>query len=169
MYGYIPIENASQLKQSYLIANATDWQFEKAGKRYGGVEESEFSQAQKAELVGLGGGWFATREEFGQWLAAGLQPAPFLFEVVISTTRKLVCNLPTLTDGASFVLDVTVRDAGQPERNVQLLCTNAASISTAHGPMPEFDFLVSAIRSDAGLNTLTTQMLHLRNQEGVFD
>jgi hypothetical protein len=138
---------------------------------YGGVEENEFSQAQKAELISLGGGWFATAEEFNLWLS-GNQLAtltPFLFEIPVTATRTLVCNLPLLTGGSSFVLDVTVRDEDMPDRIVQLICTNQAYIQTPNGPVPEFAFLVGAIRSDAGLNTLTTQMLYMRNQEGAFD
>ena len=172
MYGYIPIENVSQLQQSYSIASPINWQFEKAGKKYAGVEDIAFTQAQKAELIGLGGGWFATGQEFGQWQTSKPNPTttPFLFEVAVSATRTLVCNLPLLTGGSSFVLDVTVRDTGASERTVQLVCTNTALVTLPNGSqVPEFAYLVAAIRADAGLNTLTTQMLTLRNSQGFFE
>jgi hypothetical protein len=171
MYGYIPIENVALLQLPYSITGPADWQFERNGLLYGGVEETEFSQAQKAELIALGGGWFATGGEFSLWLSGNplATLTSFLFEVPVSATRTLVCNLPILTGGSSFVLDVTVRDEGMPERIVQLVCTNQASIPTENGLVPEFDFLVGAIRSDAGLNTLTTQMLYMRHMEGAFD
>ena len=170
MYAYIPVEKITQLKQPYSIAKATDWQFERMGKKYGGVEDTEFSPAQKAEIISLEGNWFATGEEFGEWLSGKIKLNSFLFEVVVSGNRTLVCNLPILTGGSSFVLDVMVRDAGQPDRLVQLVCTNTTMVSGPGGSqVPEFDYLVSAIRSDAGLKTLTTQMLTLRNSQGFFN
>jgi hypothetical protein len=95
--------------------------------------------------------------------------AAFLIEASVSATRTLVCNMPVLTGANSFVLDVTVKDQGRPDRIVQLVCTNQSTIQTPSGAVPEFDYLVAAIRSNASLKTLTTQMLALRNSEGRFN
>jgi hypothetical protein len=66
-YGYIPIAKAADLRQNYSIATPTTWTFEKSTIVYGGVEESAFTQAQKDELVALGGAWFATAANFLTW------------------------------------------------------------------------------------------------------
>jgi hypothetical protein len=70
MYGYIPIENANRLKESYTIATPATWRFERGEELFGGVEESVFSDAQKAELEALGGGWFEYACDFIDWLSS---------------------------------------------------------------------------------------------------
>jgi hypothetical protein len=70
MYGYIPLEKASRLKEAYTIATPQTWTFERNGQMFGGVEESEFSEVQKAELEALGGGWFEYADDFSDWLYA---------------------------------------------------------------------------------------------------
>ena len=63
-YGYVPSENAHLLQQEYTIATPATWQFEKGGFHYGGVEEIQFTEAQKAELLTLGGNWFESAQAF---------------------------------------------------------------------------------------------------------
>lgn len=67
-YGYIPLENASLLKEAYTVANPSTWQFQKNEVYYGGVEENEFTEAQKNEIIALGGQWFETAQDFLNWL-----------------------------------------------------------------------------------------------------
>jgi hypothetical protein len=67
-YGAIPIEKTYLLVQNYSIANPLTWQFEKANKLYGGVEDNIFSEAQKQEIQNLDGVWFASAAEFLEWL-----------------------------------------------------------------------------------------------------
>lgn len=73
-YGYVPLAHAAELKEAYAVADPHTWQFmRKAGpaqtdvEAYGGVEDTLFSPAQKAELVALGGGWFANAAAFLAW------------------------------------------------------------------------------------------------------
>jgi hypothetical protein len=67
-YGYIPSNKVHLLQEEYSIANPTTWQFQKEEITYGGVEENEFSHAQKDEIIALGGQWFATAQDFLTWL-----------------------------------------------------------------------------------------------------
>lgn len=66
-YGAIPLEKCSQIEQVYTKARPSTWQFERNGVQYGGVEDFEFSQAQKDEITNLGGVWFSSAQEFLAW------------------------------------------------------------------------------------------------------
>lgn len=70
-YGYIPKQNISSLQQEYNIANPSTWRFVKDTVEYGGVEDNEFTEAQKEEITSLGGGWFESAYDFNQWLNKG--------------------------------------------------------------------------------------------------
>lgn len=67
-YGYIPIENAHMLTEVYSIASPATWRFTKEDKEFGGVEENEFTETQKTEIIDLGGECFSSSSEFMNWL-----------------------------------------------------------------------------------------------------
>jgi hypothetical protein len=67
-YAYIPANRIAELQQSYSIASPASWQFVRDGITYGGFEEVIFSQAQKDEIIYLNGQWFATSQEFQNWM-----------------------------------------------------------------------------------------------------
>lgn len=67
-YGYIPIENADLLQETYNIATPATWRFEKNEIVYGGVEDWEFTEAQKTEIITLGGQWYWDAKQFLEWI-----------------------------------------------------------------------------------------------------
>jgi hypothetical protein len=68
MYGYIPLINEDKITQSYDLAIPKTWTFTRNDLKYAGVEDTEFSDDQKAEIERLGGQWFATAVEFMNWM-----------------------------------------------------------------------------------------------------
>lgn len=64
MYAAIPIEDAHRLKEHYSIANPQTWLID---AHYAGVEDREFSEAQRAEILNLGGVIFESAQEFHDW------------------------------------------------------------------------------------------------------
>lgn len=77
-YGYIPLAQASQLRELYPVASPGSWTFTRQMSpnptdlaHFGGVEvEGAFTTAQLAELTALGGGHFPSAEAFTAWLHA---------------------------------------------------------------------------------------------------
>jgi hypothetical protein len=74
-YGYLPLAQASQLRQTYSVASPATWSFVRQISpdpndvaHFGGVEvEGSFTPAQLAELTTLGGSTFSTAEAFTAW------------------------------------------------------------------------------------------------------
>lgn len=77
-YGYIPLAQASQLRELYPVASPGSWTFTRQMSSdptdlayFGGVEvEGAFTPTQLAELTALGGGHFPSAEAFTAWLHA---------------------------------------------------------------------------------------------------
>lgn len=72
-YGYVPYGAAALLAETYSVASPATWEFERVEANgethvYGGVEDTVFSEAQKAELIVLGGAWFPSEAAFTAWL-----------------------------------------------------------------------------------------------------
>lgn len=74
-YAFIPIENKDKIKLPYAIAMPKTWTFlrkesenDETGKEYAGLEDFEFTEAQKEEILSLGGQWFLNGLSFNEWL-----------------------------------------------------------------------------------------------------
>ena len=66
-YAYVPISAVSKIKESYRIATPLTWTFQKDGNNYGGLEDNEFNNAQKDDIIALGGAWFPNANVFLDW------------------------------------------------------------------------------------------------------
>lgn len=64
MYAAIPIEDAHRLKEHYSIANPQTWLID---AYYAGVEDRDFSEAQRQDIADAGGIIFEDAEEFHNW------------------------------------------------------------------------------------------------------
>lgn len=62
----MPIEVIGDLKEVYNIATPLTWTFSIDGIYYGGLEDNEFNNAQKNEIIALGGAWFSDAASFLQ-------------------------------------------------------------------------------------------------------
>lgn len=73
-YAYIPASHIDQVTQNYSVIGPRDWQFEKDGQQYGGMEDIIFTPAQVSEIESLGGEWFENASAFQNWLIDSEDP-----------------------------------------------------------------------------------------------
>lgn len=67
-YAFIPILKSNELQETYSIATPKTWVIKKGVETFGGLEDYEFTDAQKMEIEALGGQWFEDGEGYINWL-----------------------------------------------------------------------------------------------------
>ena len=73
VYAALPLSAADDLQLRYKPADPTTWTIERMAangeiKFFGGIEERNISDAQRAEILSLGGIIFENERQFNKWL-----------------------------------------------------------------------------------------------------
>lgn len=67
-YAIIPIGRVSEIQETYALATPETWKVTKGTTEWGGLEDNIFTDAQKAEIIALGGQWFEDAQAVSKWI-----------------------------------------------------------------------------------------------------
>jgi hypothetical protein len=189
-YAVIPKHSFARLTRVYQVINQVTVGSEDNSRVSGWVLlESDFSDAEAAEVLEVGGSLFPSDGEYHDWKAQlengtlrEVPAAPLQLVVPMPSkdgyTRD-VRNIGTFqagTDAAEMVLYVQVRSyldrVEQPElrREAHLVANNHVRIPQSDGSdVGEYDHLLNAINQASDLKQVIASVLHQRASDGTID